>query len=156
MLTNLTQHFLGGQNSNFQKQRRVEVGVEPRQPNIPQGNFKLHQNQLFKEDSSELLGLSPSGQSHSLTNVREVVRVSADALQGFNLDFLPWTPRAWVKAVYLPGWELTSLEYLRGLIPGWELIFFSFIKGLICDLLTEFKLIFNFYILFIIRTQIIN
>ena len=94
MLTNLTQHFLGGQNSNFQKQRRVEVGVEPRQPNIPQGNFKLHRNQLFKEDSSELLALSPSGQSHSLTNVREVVRVSADALQGFNLNFLPWSPRA--------------------------------------------------------------
>lgn len=53
MLTNLTQYFRGGQNNNFQQQRRVEVGAEPRQPNIPQGNFRLHRIQLFNEDSSE-------------------------------------------------------------------------------------------------------
>ena len=56
MFTNLTQHFLGGQNNNFQQQRLVEVRAEnniPRQPNMPQGNFKLHRNQLFNEDYSE-------------------------------------------------------------------------------------------------------
>ena len=57
MLTNLAQHFIVGvvgvQNNNFQQQRQVKVGAEPRQPNIPQGNFRLHQNQLFNEDSSE-------------------------------------------------------------------------------------------------------
>ncbi|KAK9178420.1 hypothetical protein WN943_027610 [Citrus x changshan-huyou] len=49
MLTNLTQHFLRGQNNNFQQQRRVDIGAEnniPRQHNIPQGNFRLYRNKF--------------------------------------------------------------------------------------------------------------
>ncbi|PON79374.1 hypothetical protein PanWU01x14_011090 [Parasponia andersonii] len=46
MLTNLTQHFLGGRNNNYEQRRRDEVD--------PLGNFRQHRNQLFQdEDSSE-------------------------------------------------------------------------------------------------------
>ncbi|PON56131.1 hypothetical protein PanWU01x14_183400 [Parasponia andersonii] len=46
ILTNLTQHFLGGRNNNYEQRRHDEVD--------PLGNFRRHRNQLFQdEDSSE-------------------------------------------------------------------------------------------------------
>ncbi|PON71427.1 hypothetical protein PanWU01x14_072240, partial [Parasponia andersonii] len=46
ILTNLTQHFLGGRNNNYEQRRRDEVD--------PLRNFRRHRNQLFQdEDFSE-------------------------------------------------------------------------------------------------------
>ncbi|PON45237.1 hypothetical protein PanWU01x14_260670 [Parasponia andersonii] len=46
MLTNLTQHFLGRQNNNYEQRKHDEVD--------PLRNFRRHRNQLFQdEDSSE-------------------------------------------------------------------------------------------------------
>ncbi|PON32078.1 hypothetical protein PanWU01x14_364530 [Parasponia andersonii] len=44
MLTNLTQHFLGGRNNNYEQRRHDEVD--------PLGNFKRHRNQLFQDEDS--------------------------------------------------------------------------------------------------------